>query len=257
MDCSVRKLVSASLLYLYALSAAGICRAGSDSFVLVGHPGANRNVPVVSLFDFGQVDPIETPKLDHVFVIRNVGKTPIVIDRLYSSCPCTTARIWEPEAPLPVSVGPGAQTTIKVNINMEGQGGPQLKFIKVFADQNPVPLAGLELSASVLDTVTAMPAALDFGEVPLGETRSQTLTIKVDPRLMEPGQAPTLVSLNPFVHVVYSTTVGSDTFTYVVGLSGKSPPVSLEGALTFAAGSVRSGARILVPTLGLVRARSN
>ena len=44
----------------------------------------------VGHYDFGTVSPLDTPQVEHTFVLRNNTKVPLVLTRLQSSCGCTT-----------------------------------------------------------------------------------------------------------------------------------------------------------------------
>lgn len=58
---------------------------------------------------------IEGPVLTHDFVIRNTGKSPLIISNFRVSCTCT--KVVLPEAPIP----PGATGVVRVTFDTNGK----------------------------------------------------------------------------------------------------------------------------------------
>ena len=83
-----------------------------------------------SKHDFGVIKE-EAGEVEHTFVIKNEGKTPLVIDRISTSCGCTLPE-WSKE---PVS--PGNTKEIKVWYDPEGRPGRFYKTISVYSNADP------------------------------------------------------------------------------------------------------------------------
>lgn len=73
----------------------------------------------------------EEGKVGHVFVVKNPGKTPLVIDRITTSCGCTLPE-WSKE-PVP----PGGTKEINVWYDPEGRPGRFYKTISVYSNADP------------------------------------------------------------------------------------------------------------------------
>ena len=91
--------------------------------------------------DFGTVT--EGDKVSHTFVVKNVGKAPLVIERVRSSCGCTAAVTKEKE------VAPGGSTEINVTFNTRGRAGPNRKTITIQTNDEKNPNAKLEIKAMI------------------------------------------------------------------------------------------------------------
>lgn len=70
----------------------------------------------------------EGGEVEHTFTIQNVGKVPLVIDRITTSCGCTLPE-WSKE-PVP----PGKSTDVKVWYDPEGRPGNFYKTISVYSN---------------------------------------------------------------------------------------------------------------------------
>ncbi len=80
-------------------------------------------------FDFGKVK--EGNKVKHVFNFKNVGKVPLVISDVKSTCGCTIPD-WTEDP-----IEPGADGKISVEFNTNGKPGEQSKPVTVFANTYP------------------------------------------------------------------------------------------------------------------------
>ena len=72
--------------------------------------------------------------VSHVFVVKNEGKSPLVITRVISSCGCTTPTFnKEP-------IAPGKSGEIKVVYNPTGRVYPFVKTVSVYSNGKKGPL---------------------------------------------------------------------------------------------------------------------
>lgn len=77
--------------------------------------------------DFGLIKE-EEGEVEHVFLVKNAGKTPLVIDRITTSCGCTLPE-WSKD-PVP----PGGTKEIKIWYDPEGRPGSFHKTISVYSN---------------------------------------------------------------------------------------------------------------------------
>jgi hypothetical protein len=78
-------------------------------------------------YNFGKVNE-EDGKITHVFDFRNVGNSPLVINRVQASCGCTTPT-WTKEP-----IEPGGKGSITVTYNPAGRPGTFTKTITVYSN---------------------------------------------------------------------------------------------------------------------------
>ncbi len=98
------------------------------------------------MHDFGTIK--EGPAAEHVFVFKNVGKEPLLIQNASASCGCTTPE-WPKEPILP-----GKSGKITVHYNTQGRVGPFEK--SVYISSNAVMPAGRDrYELKIKGTVTA------------------------------------------------------------------------------------------------------
>ncbi|MFA8432927.1 MAG: DUF1573 domain-containing protein [Marinifilaceae bacterium] len=93
------------------------------------------------VFDFGQLNQGE--KAEHVFVMRNSGKSDLIIRKTKASCGCTAI------SPLKKVIQPGEQTEIKVVFNSRGKRGRQNKMITVITNDPLASIVRLRVTGNV------------------------------------------------------------------------------------------------------------
>ena len=84
---------------------------------------------VEEIFDFGKLK--EGDIVEHIFVFKNVGKSPLQILNVQVQCGCTVAS--KPEAP----IGVGQKDMITVRFNSTGKVGVNKKFVTVHTNGFP------------------------------------------------------------------------------------------------------------------------
>ena len=208
----------------------------------------------VGHYDFGTVSPLDTPQVEHTFVLRNNTQASLVLTRLQASCGCTTvtataldgaavkpSTITGADAPLP-TLAPGGRAALHVVVRLQDHApGMLYKTVLVFTQDLPQPVAVLQMEGTLRPSVSLSPPLLDFGKVATGAAHRLTLTATADARLVPTGGLPGLVSSNPAVRVaaVPPGTVpppaGAKTVsrTYTVTLAPDAPLGSLTSTLTF------------------------
>ncbi len=90
-------------------------------------PGDNAEAPVLELvsdtYDFGKVD--EGTRVEHEFLFKNTGGSPLIISNVQASCGCTTPEYSKNP------IAPGEEGLVKVVFNSAGQLGKQHKIVTV------------------------------------------------------------------------------------------------------------------------------
>ena len=93
----------------------------------------NNNQPIVQFVkeehNFGDITQGEV--VSHNFVIKNSGKSDLIISSAKGSCGCTVP-VW-PKDP----IKPGAEAEIKVTFNSKGRSGLQTKKVTVLTNAIP------------------------------------------------------------------------------------------------------------------------
>ncbi|MCX7985845.1 MAG: DUF1573 domain-containing protein [Bacteroidales bacterium] len=89
-----------------------------------------KNAPKVEVdkaeFDFGTIKPGEVVKYD--FVLKNTGKSDLIIRKTTASCGCTVANVKSKV------IKPGESTTLSAEFNSAGRSGTQSKTITVITN---------------------------------------------------------------------------------------------------------------------------
>lgn len=180
--------------------------AGADRGIVLGlAPGNHLQMvpPGAAIYDFGTADRFLTPVLTHTFILRNEGKVPVVIDRIQSSCGCTSALlVADGKEATRVTLQPGKEISIKTSVDTTKLAtGMIKKFLWVMLPNETVPSFIIRLDANIEGILAFDPPAIDFGRVDVGQTPAQTLSVSLDKRLMDAVGGVKLVSSNPGVHL--------------------------------------------------------
>lgn len=91
--------------------------------------------------DFGKVK--QGDVVSYEFTFRNEGGAPLVIDRVETTCGCTTAPVAEK------TIGPGKEGRIKAIFDTRGYWGRQAKYIYVHSNDVQNPRRELSLIADI------------------------------------------------------------------------------------------------------------
>ena len=98
--------------------------ANRDASIAMGAPSIEIAKDV---YDFGTVN--EGDVVEHIFVVKNTGKTDLVITDAQTTCGCTVPQ-WPKDKP----VKSGETTEIKVRFNTSGKPNTQSKSITLFTN---------------------------------------------------------------------------------------------------------------------------
>lgn len=163
--------------------------------------------------NFGMVSPLDQPEIVYTFLLRNDSEHPLTLAHLQPSCSCTSATVTVGSAAaysrqgaenvqtLP-AIAPGQQFSVRVSINPTHLApGPILKSVAIFVLGNRQPAITLEMTGTLLPSLTFSVPFLDFGKTTQTQAMPQTLTVSLDARLTPGGKMPRLLSSNPDVRV--------------------------------------------------------
>ena len=117
-------------------------------------------------YNFGIISE-EEGLASHVFVIKNTGGAPLVINRVTASCGCTRPE-WSKEP-----VAPGKTTNLKVSYDPTGRPGPFTKMVSIYSNGKKG-----SFNLAIKGTVTARPFRADFSyPYAIGELKLHTKTV--------------------------------------------------------------------------------
>jgi len=195
--------------------------------------------------DLGRVSALKTPALTQIFRLKNITGKLLTLDRLQTSCHCTSA-VWEAEdgklptsaRSTPLTLRPGESVAVRVRLDLKQMASGQIvKSVMVFLKGQTQPAALVTFVADIQPVVSFWPQQIDFGQVSPGAPRTVTLTADFDPALAEKGNVPALISSNPNVKITVANALAlQDGFTRrtysLTLLPDVAGPVS--GSLSFA-----------------------
>ena len=100
----------------------------------------------------------DNKKIDMVFTVKNNSNANVVIEKVETSCGCSSAY------PTPSEVLPAGTSKIKANLDPRGKKGYSSWQIKVFTNSVNTPILYASFEADVLQTGTVSHKFLSFGE---------------------------------------------------------------------------------------------
>ena len=109
-----------------------------------GHALANSaklSIPVSS-HDFGEIP--EGQAVEHVFILNNIGKTPLEIKSITPDCNCAKVRLSANR------IKPGKQAEIIVTFDSQGQGGSFTKLVIIETNDPIEPIKMIKIKGTVI-----------------------------------------------------------------------------------------------------------
>jgi hypothetical protein len=119
--------------------------------------------------DWGRIN--DQDLVNHSFKMTNTGTATVNITEIRSTCGCSAGKTTKR------TLGPGESTDIDVEFNPKGRRGTELKTITVMTDNPQAPSIELHLKSLVQPRVMIEPQSLWFGDVPIGQSKTQDITI--------------------------------------------------------------------------------
>lgn len=145
--------------------------------VLFGLPVAALAQPAIHLeearFSFGELP--EGPEARHEFVVANTGKGDLKIDRIQTSCGCTSSTIGKKE------LKPGEKTVLTAIYDTNNRPGPFTKEIRIFSNDpaHPETVAVIEgmVKGKPVPSIGIEPTTVNVGKIRKGEKTTLKVVI--------------------------------------------------------------------------------
>lgn len=131
-----------------------------------------------SVVDFGKVRPGQ--ELTTSIVVANNGNTPLLVERIKTSCGCTKASISSSSIP------PQSFADLQLVFAVPNVRGPMKKYVSLYSNDSASPEYVLEINASVTPTAALEPNPMNFGSVPrtsLPVSKNASLLMDADSHL--------------------------------------------------------------------------
>ena len=120
-------------------------------------------------FNFGTISQGKT--VQHNFVIKNSGDTPLEIRQLSPSCGCTAAK---PSSSL---IAPGRSAEIQIIFDSTNFSGQVEKDVTMLTNAGKSPSYTFRLEGKIMEAVQVMPRQLNLGPIGAGVAKQATLTV--------------------------------------------------------------------------------
>lgn len=148
--------------------------------------------------DFGKVS--QGDNVVHSFTFSNTGKSDLLIERVKSSCGCTTALISDKTVP------PGEKGEIKATFSTRGRRGKQRKTITVTSNDPANNHVTLSLTGEIVVPLSLDPPRLSLRDVVLGEEKTEDVRVTLSEDWKE-CRITDIISTNPHIqgHVTNDT----------------------------------------------------
>lgn len=143
--------------------------------IVAGAGGLRVAGPVVRLdpaaIDFGVLSQGAIRKIE--VALYNDGSAPLEIQKVDSDCGCTVPKLADS------LLSPGERTVMNVTLSTRTFSGKIVKHVFLQTNDPASPRAALTLTATVRVPLTCRPTAIDFGALPRGTEKRETIRIKV------------------------------------------------------------------------------
>jgi hypothetical protein len=168
--------------------------------VAQAEPQLHRSSENTADFEFGCLNLLDTPQMEHTFILRNEGIAPIIITQLSTTCHCTSVALEEVagrktslSAEPVFTLPPGFDMKVKMTVQLVRQvAGRVTQGVYVYASGYNAPIACLRLACDLETGLRVAPAELDFGPIKAGGTYSRKITITYDERLVAGSPLPSI-----------------------------------------------------------------
>ena len=124
------------------------------------------------VYNFGTVTNVTS--VSHVFLLGNDGDTELKIERVRTTCGCTTAKLATK------TIAPGEEVEVKTRLSLKGRRGHQNKSINVFSNDPENPRYRLTLKGRVHEDMTIRPRHVNFRVSPKNPKMQQEIVVTFD-----------------------------------------------------------------------------
>ncbi len=122
------------------------------------------------VFDFGAIP--QGKKVEHAFILKNRGNTPLTIKNTRTSCGCTVANVTSSV------IEPGKSTEIKASFDSSNFFGNIAKTISVETNDPKNSVYTLTLKGTVVEEIVVSPRQVNLGTIRIGTGKEVTITIE-------------------------------------------------------------------------------
>jgi len=137
-------------------------------------PAAQAGKPKIACdepeYDFGERSNDE--KVEHEFIIKNIGDGQLLIDKVRTTCGCTVAQLEKKE------LQPGESTKIKTTLSLKGRQGATSKSISVESNDPETPLLTLTLKGTAIAPILVEPQVVNLGKIVDDKPADQVIEVK-------------------------------------------------------------------------------
>ncbi len=127
-------------------------------------------------YAFGTI--LQGKKVEHTFVLKNGGDTPLLIKQVRPSCGCTAATVSS------TTIQPGKKGEIKAAFNSANFYGGVTKSITVETNDPRTPAYNLTMTGTIIEEIEVNPRQLNFGQMKINVAK--TLEFAVENRGARP-----------------------------------------------------------------------
>ncbi|MBI4556147.1 MAG: DUF1573 domain-containing protein [Candidatus Hydrogenedentes bacterium] len=107
--------------------------------------------------------------------VTNTGKTELQIQRVQTTCGCTTAELPEEKS----AIAPGQSVALKVHVDPKKVPGfESTKVLSIFSNDPRQPMLDVKVHAKIAPEFKADPPTLEFGEVEKGTVIAKTILLQ-------------------------------------------------------------------------------
>ena len=164
--------------------------AAPPALTIVTGLGTTQADDATARYDFGTRRLSDESPLGHLFTLRNANTASVTVDRLQSSCGCTTASL-DGDLDLPLTVGPGGLLSVRVRIAPHRLApGPVEKSVWVFTHGASDAPVLLEITGTMQDDPDTAPVLVPTAAPVLVPVVTAPAPVALDaPQVGRPAQA--------------------------------------------------------------------
>jgi P pilus assembly chaperone PapD len=133
----------------------------------LGAPRATIENPT---FDFGSI--LQGKNVEHVFILKNDGDTPLTVGQVTTSCGCTVAAVSSR------TVAPGKSSEIRATFNSRNFSGNINKSIAIHTNDPITPVYTLTIKGNVVEEIEISPRQLNLGEIKIGTSKDALVAVE-------------------------------------------------------------------------------
>ena len=216
--------------------------AAPEATPAVNRPGPRIMSPAPE-FNYGSVD--ADTKIEHDFIVRNVGDAPLELANVKTSCGCTVAALKQK------TLQPGEETTITATLSNKGRQGPQTRHLTVESNDRVQPLYRLTLTGVAVTSINVEPRLLNFGRIADDDAHTQTIKVDIDKK-KRPVRITSVESTSPEFQTEIRTLEDGGQYEILVSTAPKLEPKLYTSRLSINTDSKESPAILVNATAQVV-----